>query len=478
MLALRHEKRYLVPAHKTAPLSWAPARRNDGTGVQFHQSPVLVKEINPAMVKTLLLITESFPPLNTIAAQRFPPMLPILEAAGWQVFVLTKQATGPLPVHLAAPRILRIGRHHQEGLRISSGSTFARGSRARGAVRAVYQASGLILRSYDSSLLTWGRLVQRALPEIRTRLPAVDVVLGTYGPAAALWLARRLARLYQAPWIADFRDPGALRPDGRAAFAQWLDRRIERHLLRSAAAVTTCGESWAEELRGLIDRPVHVVYNGWDLRHFGPAPEPTASAAVSAAGGRPYLYFAGRFYERQIEAVRRLLGAVAGTPFAVVMRSLGPVEREATIDRLARELGVADQLRLLPPVPLATAHAEAQDAAANLVLETIDPAEDWARGHLSGKFLQLLPLPPPILFVARADSEAGGILRRTGKGALCTEVLEIRARLDQLAADGSVGGPVVSAAVAEFSKVRQGERLLALMEAVHDRARDSTRAAA
>jgi hypothetical protein len=129
---------------------------------------------------------------------------------------------------------------------------------------------------------------------------------------------------------------------------------------------------------------------------------------------------------------------------------------------------VRAQLRLLPPVPHGAVFAEAGRAAANLVLDAVDSEEDWTRGSLLGKFLQLLPLEPPIMFVARADSEAGEILERTGKGALCTSIDDIRRHLRDILA--GVSKPVNRAAVLELSKARQGERLLEIVEAVHARA--------
>jgi Glycosyl transferase 4-like domain len=413
-------------------------------------------------MKTLLLVTESFPPLNTIAAQRFPPMLPVLEASGWRVFVLTKEATGPLPVPLAADRIIRIGRHHQGGLTIRADSHFSRGSRGRAVLRRVYNATGLTLYSLESSLLTWHRAVTRDLDVLRARVPRIDIVIGTYGPAASLWLARRLGGLYGAPWIADFRDPAALRTNGRRGYACWLDRRIEARLLRSAAAVTTCGEYWAAMLRSAYGRPTHVLYNGFDREVLigRDLPEP------SDLPPGPFLHYAGRFYARQMAGVGRLLESLRGTPFRIVMRSLGPAEREAEIVARARALGVLEQLEIRPPMPLAEVTAEAGRASANLVLETVSTAEAWTRGHLSGKFLQLMPLRPPILYVGRPDAEAGDILRRTGKGVLCATVDELRAALARI--EASIDWPVDAQAVRAYAKNRQGERLLQLLETVGD----------
>lgn len=421
------------------------------------------------MTKTLLLIVHSFPPVNNIAAQRFPPMLPVLEAHGWQVWVLTQNATGPLPVPVPEDRIIRIGQHPQEGLRISGDNAFVRGAPLRKAARGLYKAAGLTLHTVESSLVTWGWPVIRQLPAIRARLPHVDAILASYGPAAALWLGRRLAAAYGAPWVADFRDLAAARPLDRFRHARWLDYRLEAWLLESAAALTVCGEHWAATLARDHDRTAHVIYNGW---HW---PEQVAAGALDTgtrnavfAGQRPYLYYAGRFYERQLESVGRLLQAIKGTPFQVVLRSLGPSEREAKVMGRARELGVLDQVHLLPPVPHSDVLPEAQSAAANLVFEALETEQTWTSGHLSGKFLQLLPLDPPIVYVARTDAEAGTILERTGKGALCTSVDDIRRQLRRLQAREL--DPVNPSAVGEYAKIRQGEKLLEIVDAVAARA--------
>lgn len=417
------------------------------------------------MTRTLLLITRSFPPLNDIAAQRFPSMLRVLEVHGWRVWVLTQNATGPLPVPLPEERIIRIGQHAQTGLRVLGGSHFARGSPLRTAARAVYNTTGLTMYTLESTLLTWARPVLRQLPAIRARLPHVDVVLGSYGPCAALWLARRLAAAYQAPWIADFRDLAALRPSGRFRYAQWLDRRLEAWLLKDAAALTVCGEQWAAMLERHHGRRPYVIYNGWDWPGLAAEEGPDAGTPNSVlADRRPYLHYAGRVYERQLEAIFRLLQAIKGTSFQLVFRSLGPSEREAKIMARAREFGVLDQVHLLPPVPHAEVLPEAQSAAANVVFETLETQEAWTRGHLSGKFPQLLPLRPPIIFIAQAGAEAGGILERTGKGRLCTSVEDIREQLRRL--HGGELDRADRSAIDEYSKVRQGERLLEVLETV------------
>lgn len=410
-------------------------------------------------MKRLLLITESFPPLDNIAAQRFAPMLPVLEANGWQAWVLTQHGEGRLPTPVPEARIIRIGRHHQADARIRDGSRFAARSPAHAAVHAAVLGTGLKLHAVNSTLLGWYREVMRQRPAWQKRLAAPpDVVLGTYGPPAALWLARRLARTFGVPWIADFRDPAAIRTDGRPPWVARLDGRLEARLLRSAAAVTTCGTCWAEMLEQAYGCHPEVLYNGWS-RDGAATPEPPPAPLPA-----PYLFYAGRFYERQMAAVERLLEAVRTTPFRVVFRSLGPPEREARIQARAAALGLAARVLVLPPVAQPQVLAEARGAAATLVLEQVESTIAWTRGHLSGKLLQLVPLPPAVLYVGRSDAEAGEILEHTRKGVLCTTAAEIEAVLARLAAGERWPGD--PAAIETYAKSRQGLRLLELLERV------------
>lgn len=424
------------------------------------------------MAKNLLLITEPFPPLNTIAAQRFPPMLPVLEDHGWRTWVITQRASGTLPVGLPEERIIRIGQHRQQGARkhtrgrVLSGRTPI--SRlAHGAMRKL----GLNLAAAGGSVLSWYRPVLRQQDEVRGRLPRPDVIIGTFAPSAALWLARHFAALYRCPWIADFRDLGALRPYGRPSLIQALDRLIEARLLRTAAAATTPGKLWASILARQYGIEAHVIYNGWDDADLF---LPRQEAAAPPHGDMPSelshaLYYAGLLRDRQLEGVFRVLRAIAGTPFQLVVRSLGPTELEQSILQFARHNGLEDRVVLLPPVPHHVVRAEARLVAANLVLEDVSADEEWAKGHLSGKFLQLLPLEPPIIFIARPGTEAADVLAETGKGEVCATVEDIRTQLRRLES-GRVAR-VDTAAVFAFSKSRQAESLLEVIEGVQERAR-------
>jgi hypothetical protein len=422
-------------------------------------------------VRNLLLITESFPPVNVIAAMRFPPMLSVLESNGWQTWVITQNSSGPLPVGVPEKRIIRIGRHPQEGIRTHDGGRFLIGrSRSSKAAHRAMKRVGLNLAAAGGSLLSWYWPILRQLSTLRKRLPRPDIIIGTSAPSAPLWLARRLAALYGCPWIADYRDLGALRPYGRPSLVQGLDRILEAFLLKTAAAATTPSERWAAMLARQYGIETRAIYNGWDdSNQLAPKSNepvhPGEAVLAILKDNRPWLYYAGLLRPRQMEGILRILRAIAGTDFRLVVRSLGPTELEEQILPYAVGLGIEESVIMLPPVSYHIVCAEARLATANLVLEDVRPSEEWSKGHLSGKFLQLLPLEPPIIFMAQQDTEAAEVLAQTGKGTVCTNISDVEEQLRQLEA-GSVakGDPT---AVFEFSKTRQAEKLLELIELVH-----------
>ena len=91
--------------------------------------------------------------------------------------------------------------------------------------------------------------------------------------------------------------------------------------------------------------------------------------------------------------------------------------------------------------------------------------EEAARGTLTGKFLRLHPLSPPILAVARPDSEIGEILRQTLRGRLCSTTAEIEEFLNAVRTDSRAftGNPQC---VAAYSMRQQAASLCSFLDAI------------
>jgi hypothetical protein len=361
-----------------------------------------------------------------------------MEPLGWRPWVLTHEAEGTLPLLIPSAQVVRVERHPQmndaarDGSRARITGTAQRGLSWPGEwCRRIVTGAGLRFRSIDYTCLTWLRAVKRHWGEIEDRLPRIDLVLGTFGPAAPLWLARRLAAKWEVPWVADFRDLAALLPDGRRWCSRWLDRLVERRLLDGAGAITTVSTTLREILSEHYRLPAAVVYNGWDRAAWT-----GESREVDRLEG-PYLYYAGRWYPERARAARLVLDALVARPgLRWVIRSLGPESAEQEIREEATRRGLSDRVELLAPCDAAQVHRESQASLANLVLDDVTCRERWSRGTLTGKFLEIVATGPAVLAVTRPDSDMGPILQATGKGRVCSNAQEIGDLVSRLERDG------------------------------------------
>lgn len=409
------------------------------------------------MSKNVLVITYDFPPVNTVAARRYGELLPHIREFGWRPWVLTAQSNGPLPVHLPSTSVIRIGKHIQQNSRMDRSRLPFGWEILRASLRPLRIRSRTINR-----FIGWIRTVHRQRCDIIGQLPKIHAVIASFPREAVFLLGRLFGQYYRAPWIADFRDLGALFQDDRCWIAKRFDEISESFQLRGARAILTVSATMAEILERKYRLPARVVYNGWE-----------SSAKSNDIEVRTYkvkrasLYYAGGLLPQyRCRSIQLILDALVRRPeLCLVIRSRGPAEQERTIERAARDRGLAERVDIRPPCDPQTVRREAGEALANVVVEDLDTTWLASRGTLTGKFLGLLPLPTPILVVARADSDIGPILRETGKGELCSSVDQILSFLDAAQRDSTsfAGDPE---SIAQYSKKAQARRLAHLLNDV------------
>ncbi|MDJ0836407.1 MAG: glycosyltransferase [Acidobacteriota bacterium] len=406
-------------------------------------------------MKNLLIFAYYFPPLETIAAHRFGKMCRHMPKFGRRPVVICPDGAGGLDHGLEPDQVIRVGTW-ETGLDRAAAVETTRGMNPL--VAPLYKLGKRLrfnLRAYDRSVASWGRAVQKAWPKISGKLPTVDCVLSTYGPSAGNWLARRYAKAMGVPWVIDYRDACSLYPLDRGPLVRFTDRCIERHVISRAAGFVTVSPTLKEIIGNHFGMKGAVVYNGWD-----------PSDHVDAGGEEPgdYLFYGGRMYPHQMPAFSKLLQALAAEPHQrLLFLSLGPPELEARLRREADALGLGNRLDLREPVPHAEAAALAAKARLTLVVEDLDTSGKWSRGTLTGKLMQLIALPGPVLCVARPDSDIGEVLTRTGKGRLCSEVDQIQAFLHEVDNGFPPGDPE---GIAFFSREQQAGELCRFLDDV------------
>ena len=96
-------------------------------------------------------------------------------------------------------------------------------------------------------------------------------------------------------------------------------------------------------------------------------------------------------------------------------------------------------------------------------MEDLDKHYEWKKGTLTGKLLNLLTKSPPILAIARDDSEIDTVLKETGKGLLCSTEREVQEFLFNLESNVYVSD---EKKIRYYSKEMQAEKLARLLTAV------------
>ena len=408
-------------------------------------------------MKKVLIISYAFPPQNEIASRRFAEMLPYFESNGWKPFVLTTFSQGDLNPQVSDKQIIRVGNH--PGLQVEKSYRNIFLSK----LTVLRKHLGFSFRVFGPQLFSWSQLVlsDSALIE-KLKQENFTCIIASYGPPSALRLGHYLSKLLNTPIVYDFRDLGALHEGDEYSqniVAQSLDRLFEKKYLKNASALTTVSYGLAEKLAKHYRVKTEVIYNGWAPISYA---LPERSGLLNVVIRKPFIYYAGRFYEHRLDAIYCLLQSIKNTPYYLVLRSLGPEYLESKIIAYAKLQNVADRVIVLPPATATVVNYEQTQSAVNLVVEDLDNKYPTKKGVLTGKFLQLLTLTAPVLAIARSDSEIGSILDKTAKGRLVSNAEQLAIFFEQVTSKPGLYSK--GEAIVNYSKERQAAKLCRLLD--------------
>jgi len=210
------------------------------------------------------------------------------------------------------------------------------------------------------------------------------------------------------PWYADFRDLGALHEgeiQKRNLFAKWIDRLIEKNLLNSASGIFTVSIGLKNVLK-LYKKPTAVIYNGWKSNKLN---KPSIKNKLFL-----YFHYAGTVYPHRKKSLNLLiknLKEINAKLFLRIFNITNVFDNSEILD-----LKNNKKIVLLPITSQKALLKEQKNACANVVLEDLDKNSYSNKGVLTGKFLRLLTLGPPVLAIARKDSEIRKVIKQTQIG--------------------------------------------------------------
>jgi glycosyltransferase involved in cell wall biosynthesis len=282
-----------------------------------------------------------------------------------------------------------------------------------------------------------------------------DAVVSSGGPPAAhlAALGIKQARLARH-WVADFRDLWTDNHIYAGLFPFTLaERRRERRVLAGVDRVVTVSPGLADRLRQKTDKPVEVIYNGYDPETFaGLSPE-----SAFPPDGRVRVVYTGTVYERG-QDVSAICAAVAAEPSAILVVAS---DRPDVWHAASRRFGLGDRLEFRGSVPRAESLRLQRDASALVLLDWYDPRH----GVLTGKVFEYLMSPAPIWVVGGSrTSPAAKLVREAGRGmALGRDVERIRTAIRELTAGKGPRFEPNQAFIASLARGEQARRLLELL---------------
>lgn len=135
-------------------------------------------------------------------------------------------------------------------------------------------------------------------------------------------IAGVLKNEYHIPWLADFRDPWSQNhayPYGY--IRQYLDRRLEKKILRQADAITTASPSYSEKESTLLNKPATTITNGFDPATINYPPKKlTEKFTITYAGS---IYAGKQDLTKLFTALRELINEGVVTKNDVEVRLYG-----------------------------------------------------------------------------------------------------------------------------------------------------------
>ncbi|MDP4289989.1 MAG: glycosyltransferase family 4 protein [Bacteroidota bacterium] len=291
----------------------------------------------------------------------------------------------------------------------------------------------------------------------------VDAIVSTGPPHSMHRIAFKLHRETQLPWLADFRDPWTnidfYKELRLSAFADRIHHRMELQVLKEADRITVIGPHMKTDFKQLLDRPYHVITNGFDPDDTGQpvAIQPKGKFSISHIGTMA----ASRNPVSLWKALQKLSQELPGFKDDLQICLSGNVD--IIIIECIRASGLEPCLKKIDYLP----HDEVVDLQKNsaVLLLQINNTPN-ARMILPGKFFEYMASGRPILCIGPGDGDAAAIIQETGCGLTAgfDDVELIQKHLATLYAAYKNGDLIVSPAeINRFSRPELTRSLAALL---------------
>ena len=243
----------------------------------------------------------------------------------------------------------------------------------------------------------------------------VDVLVSTGPPHTTHMIAIKLAKKFNLPWMADFRDPWTnIDFYDKLKLSAWADRkhrRLENSVLEKATEVVTVTWSWAKSFEDLCSRKIKVVTNGFDPADFKDAGKIDLDKkfTITHAGSMN----ADRNPNVLWEVLAELNREIAGFSDNLVVKLIGPID--ISVQNGIEKFGLQnciENISLLPHNKVTELLTQSQ-----LLLLPLNNTSN-IDGIVPGKLYEYLGAKRPIVCIGKPTGDSAHIINETGAGSV------------------------------------------------------------
>jgi glycosyltransferase involved in cell wall biosynthesis len=429
-------------------------------------------------MKNVLILSHSFPPVNTISVYRYLSMARYLPQCGWNALVVTPEWTFDKRAILEARLAFAAGTMNtfarwdpgftaDDHLRVEKAPFRSRQELGESRWKELWSR---IRGNYLDYLM--GDLSQAVLRKGREvcHRVKIDAILSGGDPEYQFQVARQLCREFKKPWVADYRDL----VDQNSVKTGNMMARVRTHLARraliarnnrnvqTASARVTVSDGLAEILRARNRIPVHVIMNGFDPNDFRPFLGPSRKAnpcfTVSYGGTLsdfrdPSVFLDGidLVLKAEPEAKQKMQVVFFGQSSDAIRGKLSRIKH--------REVIVSGGT-LTRPVMLE------RFCTSDILLFVSEPA----KGIATGKLFEYLGSERPILSVPGDGDITDRILAETKAGVVATTpgavARQLRAWYQEWRETGMVASRCLKEEVYKYTRQSQAQQMAKVLDEV------------
>ena len=241
----------------------------------------------------------------------------------------------------------------------------------------------------------------------------IDAIVSTGPPHTTHIIAKKVAKKFNIPWLADFRDPWTnIDFYDQLMLSDWADRkhkRMEKEVLLKADEVVTVSWSWAEDFKRISGRTIKVITNGFDPADFRNAGQVDLDEkfTITHAGSlnkdrNPYILW---------EVLGEMVKNDGSLNKSLQIKLIGPVD--VSVMNEIEKHGLTDQLLRVPSLP----HNEVVKhlvTSQTLLLPLNDVP--YIDGVIPGKLYEYIGSKRPIICIGKPTGDSAKIIKETDAG--------------------------------------------------------------